>query len=265
MQRAGRGARSLLKEFVPIHKRVCIFVDGENLRHSVSELFPTFDKREYLPKTNWGVFFDWIAQEAAGPDSSRIRTYWYAVQNIDFSPYNLNSTRSNPALLHDVLSKDAPRAKLLLATPQHEKSALLTKMADELQDVKESMEKRFNGWASIHDQIAHKNVSVEFRKAGSIRYNLFTRELGSEKAVDVKLATDPIRLKDIYDVAVIVSGDQDYVPAVDAIKDFGKHTVNVAFLTQGRRLLPGGARRLNQSTDWCLEVEYQDLKKYLNL
>lgn len=83
--------------------------------------------------------------------------------------------------------------------------------------------------------------------------------------MDIKLATDLIKLKDIYDVAVIVSGDQDYVPAVDAIKDFGKHTVNVAFLTEQNRLLPGGAKRLNQSTDRSMEIKHLDLKKYLNL
>lgn len=127
------------------------------------------------------------------------------------------------------------------------------------------MEKRFAGWAQMHNLIAEKNTGVEFRKAGAIRYDLFTGRLGSEKAVDVKLATDLIKLKDIYDIAVIVSGDQDYVPAIDLIKDYGKHTVNVAFLTQNDELLPGGARRLNQSTDRSIEISHSDLKRLLGL
>ena len=32
-------------------KRVCIFVDGENFRNSIVELFPTFKQHDYLPKT----------------------------------------------------------------------------------------------------------------------------------------------------------------------------------------------------------------------
>jgi hypothetical protein len=99
----------------------------------------------------------------------------------------------------------------------------------------------------------------------AIQYNLFNEELGPEKAVDVKLATDMIILKDIYDIAVIVSGDQDYVPAVRVIKDFGRHVVNVAFETRGGKLLPGGAWRLNQITDWSLKIRYEDFKKFLNL
>jgi uncharacterized LabA/DUF88 family protein len=58
--------------------------------------------------------------------------------------------------------------------------------------------------------------------------------------VDVNLGVDMVLFRDIYDVAVIVSGDQDYVPAVQAVKDSGKHVVNVAFLARNGVLLPGG-------------------------
>ncbi|MBI4085524.1 MAG: hypothetical protein HY432_03420, partial [Candidatus Liptonbacteria bacterium] len=77
-------------------KKVCIFVDGENLRHSIEDLFPypSFDKRDYLPKrADWTKFFDSIASEAIESDSERIRTYWYAIQSIDFFPYALNAVR----------------------------------------------------------------------------------------------------------------------------------------------------------------------------
>jgi NYN domain-containing protein len=67
-------------------------------------------------------------------------------------------------------------------------------------------------------------------RAPLVFYNLFVDDFGREKGVDVDLATDLLELKDIYDVAVIVSGDQDYVPAVRKVKDKGKHVVNVSFL-----------------------------------
>lgn len=74
-------------------KKVCIFVDGENLRHSICDLFPTFNRPDYLPKANWGKFFDWISESVVGPDCDRIRTYWYSVQNLDFYPFQLNSAK----------------------------------------------------------------------------------------------------------------------------------------------------------------------------
>ena len=102
------------------------------------------------------------------------------------------------------------------------------------------------------------------RLSGSIKYDCVTKKLGREKAVDVHLATDLLRLKDIYDAAIIVSGDQDYVPAVQAVKDFGKHVVNVSFRERGGKLLPGGARRLNQIADDSLEISYQDTLGFMN-
>lgn len=247
------------------NKRVCIFVDGENLRHSIGNLFPNFNRSDYLPVADWGNFFDWIAHEVAGPDAERIRTYWYVVQNVDFAPYNLNSVRKNEVLLEKLLSKDKDMTQRIMRTPQEQKSECMEIMANELQEGQHIIEKRFAGWASIQNEIARKYDAIEFRRAGSIRYDLFRRALGSEKAVDIKLATDLIKLKDMYDVAVVMSGDQDYVPAVEAIKDLGKHTVNVAFLTEGDRLLPGGAKRLNQSTDWSIEVKHMDSKQHFNL
>ena len=83
--------------------------------------------------------------------------------------------------------------------------------------------------------------------------------------MDVKLATDLIVLRDIYDVAVIVSGDQDYVPAVQVVKDSGKRVINVAFKTKNNALLPGGAARLSQATDWGLEIAHKDLGNHLGL
>ena len=127
------------------------------------------------------------------------------------------------------------------------------------------MQRRFEGWTAIHNGIVQQHNAVEFRRAGSIRCNLFDCSLGTEKAVDVKLATDMILLRDIYEVAVVVSGDQDYVPAVQAVKDFGKRVINVGFETRSGKLLPGGAWRLNLITDKSERIPYDALGRYLNL
>ncbi|MBI1731007.1 NYN domain-containing protein [Candidatus Acetothermia bacterium] len=115
----------------------------------------------------------------------------------------------------------------------------------------------------IQNGIALKHKSVEFRRAGSIKYDLFHGTFGSEKSVDVKLAVDLLELRNIYDMAIIVSGDQDYVPAVEAIKNYGKEVINVVFKTKHGRLLPGGAMRLNQCVDWSCEVLFDECDKHL--
>lgn len=127
------------------------------------------------------------------------------------------------------------------------------------------MKRRFDGWRAIQDGIASSHSSIEFRRAGAITYNLFDSEFFKEKAVDVKLATDLIVLRENYDGAVIVSGDQDYVPAVQVAKDSGKRVVNVCFRNRGGKLLPGGARRLNIATDDRLEITYDEMRGFLGM
>lgn len=52
-----------------------------------------------------------------------------------------------------------------------------------------------------------------------------------EKGVDVALVTKMLSFgfKDVYDVAILVSGDEDYVDAIEQIRDLGKRVEIVAF------------------------------------
>lgn len=79
------------------------------------------------------------------------------------------------------------------------------------------------------------------------------------------LACDMLMLRDIYDTAIIVSGDQDYVPAAQVLKDAGKTVVNVSFERRNGDLLPGGARRLNIATDASIRIPYTRLREFMGL
>lgn len=52
-----------------------------------------------------------------------------------------------------------------------------------------------------------------------------------EKGIDVAISVDMLSMavKDIYDTAILVSCDGDYVKAVDAVKDTGKHVEVACF------------------------------------
>lgn len=244
-------------------KKVCIFIDGENLRHSIIKLFPEFDKRKYLPKAEWDSLFDWIVEKSI-PGAERVRSYWYVVKGIDFIPSNISLLeKKGDTIFLDKSPKNTERREKYEAAKN--KKEFVAKYFADLKDKQGKMRARARGWDTIHELIEGSSRSVEFRKVGTIKYDLLTQKLCDEKAVDVHLAVDMVTLKDIYDVAVILSGDQDYVPAVRAVKDSGKRVVNVAFLKEDGHLLPGGARRLGQTTDWSLEVTHADLKKFLKL
>ncbi|MDP3091961.1 MAG: NYN domain-containing protein [Nitrospira sp.] len=241
--------------------RSCIFVDGENLRHSLIDLFAgEFDPQDYLPKTaRWHEFFDFLAANCYS--SEKLRAYWYVVGKVDFWPWNLPHSINDHQKLVNILRKHDPFAKALNAAANERTCA--ENILHDLEDEQRKIEKRFHGWLTLQNGIVGQHDEVEFRRAGTIHYNLCTRRFGSEKAVDVKLSIDMLHLKDIYDVAVIVSGDGDYVPAVQVIKDCGKKVVNVSFETRSGDLLPGGARTLNQITDKVLTVKYNQIKPLL--
>ena len=243
----------------------CIFVDGENFRYSIVELFTNFRQEDYLPRTaDWTGFFNWIVEEATGGEA-RLRTYWYTIQSVDYYPYGLSGLERNPEIAYNVLSNHAPFKSRLDDAEESMKSAEVRSIIQELIDRQTRMDRRFQGWINIQDGITARHVGVEFRRAGAIRYDLFTNTLGREKAVDVKLATDMILLRDIYDTAIVLSGDQDYVPAVQAVKDSGKRVINAAFRTRSGQLLPGGARRLNQVTDDSLIIEFSAMSEFLKI
>ncbi|MEA3310988.1 MAG: NYN domain-containing protein [candidate division WOR-3 bacterium] len=248
-------------------KRVCIFVDGENLRHAIIDLFQgIFDQIDYLPKNaQWGKFYDWLAKQTS-PNVERVRTYWYVIEHLDFFPYKFLKPATHSPALRNLLSGHDPHYKELLdKTSPENLQTELEKIVSELRERKSKMRNRFEGWLTIQNGIAKRHEAIEFRRAGASCYNLFDCSLGSEKAVDVKLATDMIILHEIYDIALIVSGDQDYVPAVQVIKDYGKRVINVVFKRRDGSFLPTGAWRLNLTTDTVLEVEYNQFKNYLQL
>ncbi len=72
-------------------------------------------------------------------------------------------------------------------------------------------------------------------RLGRLVYNNWPSTPPYEKGTDVQLATDMIThsYKNNYDVAVLVAGDNDFVSAVQAVKDNGKHVEVALFGKQG--------------------------------
>lgn len=52
-----------------------------------------------------------------------------------------------------------------------------------------------------------------------------------EKGIDINLAADMLRLayNNAYDTAILVTGDADFVAAVEGVQDMGKHVENAHF------------------------------------
>lgn len=85
--------------------KACVFVDGENFRHSIVNLFPHFHQEDYLPKlANWTEFFDWIVRNVTDNTYERIRTYWYVIKSVDFYPYSFQKRFNGWIAIQDGIS-----------------------------------------------------------------------------------------------------------------------------------------------------------------
>jgi len=262
-----------------MENRVCIFVDGENLRFSINDLFSPryFKKSDHVPiKADWGAWFDNLAQKSVVVgEARRTRTYWFVTESVRFYPplihFQMNEAERLAWLTRnaDSISKskfiEKPRKEELKSGIDDEKLAALQRITDGLKGRKGRIGNQFYSNHHLQNQIAEKNRAVEFCRSGEINYDLFRRKYGQEKTVDVNLALAMVLRVPIYDTAVIVSGDQDYVPAVQQVKNLGKHVVNVSFEAQDGRLLPGGAKKLNEVTDWSLQIPFAEFQTALGL
>ena len=89
-------------------------------------------------------------------------------------------------------------------------------------------------------------AKLETRRRGPLRSYV-------EKGVDVAIVVDMLMLafSDAYDVAILVSGDADFVRAVGAVRQLGKRVENAYFAR-------GGSRHLRQVADRhiALDAEY---------
>ena len=247
--------------------RVCVFVDGENLRFAIGGLYPTFDRRDYLPKNaDWTRLYNLIVDEASQGQGQRLRTYWYVSENFAAQPKPLSkSKRSDDEIKRWATRNQRRLGDMFAQTPEGDIAERQRQFQDELEHEVNKIRSRFEGFSVLQNGIAKKHRAVEFRRSGTISYDPINKKFGQEKTVDVNLAVDMVMLSANYDLAVIVSGDQDYVPAARAVKNMGKQVVNVAFKARNGKLLPGGATQLNQTTDWSIELEWDQLRKILGI
>ena len=94
-------------------------------------------------------------------------------------------------------------------------------------------------------------------RLGRLVYSNWPSSPPYEKGVDILLATDMIThsYKDNYDVAVMVAGDNDYVAAIQAVKDRGKN-VEVALFGKERTSM-----ELRKVSDKILDINKRLLNK----
>ena len=88
------------------------------------------------------------------------------------------------------------------------------------------------------------------------------RNRKKSKGVDIALTKDMLAnaFLDNYDVAVIASGDADYLPVINEVKRLGKQVCVVAFDGDGAEISPD----LRLSADWFIDFRFVFLTLWRN-
>ena len=92
------------------------------------------------------------------------------------------------------------------------------------------------GQINFHRKLRYLGFKV-VPKTLKKRYDESEKTVFIEKGVDVALVTEMLSMayKNAYDVAILVSGDNDYVGAVEEVKSLGKR-VEIAFFEENAKV-----------------------------
>lgn len=206
--------------------RTVVFVDGQNFRKNLQTFsFQTpgsqrpfkLDEKHF----RWREFFaDMVAwfTDATGVPHRLLRAYWYNAEAL--TPF-----QASPRALAEACEE----------CRQYVPSITQSEVLELAKDWHAKQHAWFYGSRrQMFEEIQRKTAFLEFKFVGQFRVESLTvRKLvqlpnhtyeyqgtqAGEKGVDIGIAVDMIAKMAHYDVAIIVSGDADFVPAVCYVKD----------------------------------------------
>lgn len=211
---------------------VCVFLDSSNFKYVFEKIDPGFDPA----RSNWDPAYQWtrfLKELAKGGSRFRegrlLRGYWYV--------------------------PGGPRLKGHHALG-----------ADDLDALQHQAQREWTGIQENVEAISLRHNYVEFRKVGYRFFEASKRKWGGEKGLDVAMAVDMVTLAPAYDACVVVSGDADFVPAIQAVKNMGRLVVVPEFKTDGgAKTIPMQAPALLAAADAVRPVEAQSVRGWLGI
>ncbi len=119
------------------------------------------------------------------------------------------------------------------------------------------------GLRDFYQGVRIRTDLIDVIEAGHWKVNSL-HKLVEEKGHDTSLAVDLVALQDNYDVAVIVSGDADVIPAIRHLKNRNKHIAVMEFISgsppenKGRTF----SSRLKEYSDIVIRIYETELVRH---
>lgn len=199
-------------------KKVSVFIDGQNLYHSLRDIgLKEID-------IDWGKLINSLLSE----NDELVRSYWFRpskIQEIELRFHGFRKwyiTTNHPDKYDEYyVNKKAPGS--VKQNIQREFDLAKQWIAKEKQ--------MFSQVDNKYTRIATKYDDLEILRTGILKIDPFKKIRVGEKGVDVALAVTMVKgaLQNKYDKAILISGDYDYQEAVQIVKDATKKLHLVRF------------------------------------
>lgn len=209
--------------------RTAIFVDGANFRGNLRDFSFTSapgGQRYRLEERHfdWKRFYEGVLtkfDEITGWQHQLLRVHWYHAESISPWPASDQDRRyfaqrvveSYPEIRGLTAEKVIDLARNWYRTERNYFERLREEVFENIQRQTDFLEFRYVGQYQVHPLRVHRIVQED---NGEIMYQGV--QVG-EKGVDTGIAVDMIAKMPYYDVAILVSGDADFLPVVGYLKD----------------------------------------------
>jgi len=199
-------------------ERVTIFIDGSNFYHGL--------KANNCPTR---IDFYKLSKLLTGQQRSLIRTYYYN------AAYNQSDDPPEYASQLSFLTKLRKTSYLAVKLGRLEKR--ITKIDQEILR------------QELGDKLTKKFIKIFREKVTNY----------IEKGVDIAIASDMLKFaySDSYDTAMLISGDGDFVSALEGVQNLGKHVEN-AYFNKGHSIY------LRETCDRFISLTSNSIKKCLH-
>lgn len=191
-------------------KKVVVLVDGQNLYYFLKDI--NLVERQI----KWNEIF----QSFLEPNDELVRAYWFRPQKIQDTHLTAESIRNQVVFYnykpHYDLFKRGDFGSI--------RQDILDKIEGEARAIEDWIQEKIRAFADIefhYDQLCLENGDIEIVKRGILKINPYKRSITGEKGVDVALAVKMLSLsvEKKCDKIILVSGDYDYVEAINYVKN----------------------------------------------
>lgn len=184
--------------------RIMIFVDGSNYYHSLKKSFQN-------TKIDFQKVSDFLSK-----GNDLINIYFY----VSPVPWQEDAEKYSSQQKYFEKLKLIKRLELILGRLEHRKNKKLEKVKRDFHKLYIEIKEDINSEKNADFEELEKNIDEILKFGNKV-----------EKGVDVNLAVDLVTLafENKYDIAIVISNDGDFVPAVKKAQSYGKKVYNVKF------------------------------------